>query len=266
MRQLFLLCLIPLIGSYSLPAQQFFTGTYSRPAQKYYDQGISHMESATWGKAIDSFNQAVDADSSYIDALLAHGISCRQLYQNTQALKSFNKVISLYPRSLVAHEQLALLYQEMGRLEDAVNVYKQLLTHHPAYAEGYVGLAKTYFSLGEDRSNTSSTEAIHAYIACVKASDMAMRLFLRTENNKRAADVRLLAGRAYMEAGDFNSALKYIKACKRQLEEKPYFHYYLGLCYFRKGDKEKAKSNFDVAREMGYKIPSYMEDRLQNWR
>lgn len=266
MKKLLSLGLLILLGLNTLSAQQFFTGTRSTKAKSHYDQAINEMETATWGKALESLEDALEVDNDFIDAYLAHGIVCRQLYKKNQALKSFNKAISLYPRSLIAHEQLALLYQEMGRLEDAVNVYKQLLTHYPAYADGYVGLAKAYFGLGEDRANTSSTEAIHAFMSCVKASDMAMRLYLRTENNKRAADVRLIAGRAYMEAGDFNSALKYMKASKRQLEDKPYFHYYLGLCYFRKGDKDKAKSSFADARDMGYKIPQYMEDRLQNWR
>lgn len=266
MKELFSLGLLILIGLNTLPAQQFFTGTRSNLAKSHYDKAIVEMESATWGKALESLDDALDADSSFIDAYLAHGIVCRQLYKKNEALKSFNKAISLYPRSLIAHEQLALLYQEMGYLEDAVNVYKQLLTHHPAYADGYVGLAKAFFGLGEEKASTSSTEAVHAYMSCVKASDMAMRLYLRTENNRRAADVRLLAARAYMEVGDYNSALKYMKASKRQLEDKPYFHYYVGLCYFRKGDKEKAKSSFDAARSMGYQIPEYMEDRLQNWR
>jgi len=249
----------------SLQAQSFFTGTRVSPAQEAYDQGIAAMEEGTWGQALEYFEQALHEDTAFIDAHIAHGIACRQLYRQNEALKSFNKAINLYPRSLLAHEQLALLYKDMGFFEDAAGVYKQLLTHYPGYAAGFSGLAETYFSLGEKKSGVESSEAIEAFRASIQAAEMGMSLYLRTENNRNAADLRLLAARGYMEIGDYGKALKYMKASRRQLEDKPYYYYYLGLCYFRKGDKEKASEYLDQARSMGYRVPAYLENRLKNW-
>ncbi|MEO0898921.1 MAG: tetratricopeptide repeat protein [Bacteroidota bacterium] len=266
MKRLLNLLLLCCLSILSLQAQNFNTGTSSQPAKAAYNVALKAIDNGSWDVARTELDKALQLDGSYIDALLASGLVNRVSENYEAAEKDYQKALNEYPRSLVAHQQLALMYEEEGKLTEALEMYKKLLKHHPNFPEGHMGIAKTLFSIGESEMGTDSLMAITAFNNSIKASEVATRIYANSGNPRNAADARMLSGRAHMEMGNYNLALKQFKACKKQLGDKPYYYYYLALGYMGKGDKEKAQANMDLAKTMGYKVPKYLVNRMENWK
>ena len=169
----------------------------------------------------------------------------RILGQNVSSQNALETAIKLYPRSLQAHEEMALLYLNNYQEDKAIQQYITLLSHHPGYPEAFLSIAQIYFDQGK------YGDALHA-------SEGAIRILISRANSKRAADARLLAGRCYLKLGQYKTAIKYFKANKKQMGQEGVYFYYLGLAYFKDGNKNKASEYLLEAQYRGYKIPDYL--------
>lgn len=60
------------------------------------------------------------------------------------ALKQYQKAIFLTPDFTYAYNELALLYEKMGRTEEAITVFEKTFTINPDNEMGYVELGRIY--------------------------------------------------------------------------------------------------------------------------
>ncbi|MEL6132060.1 MAG: tetratricopeptide repeat protein [Bacteroidota bacterium] len=235
-----------------LSAQGFQTGTRKPEAKEAYQAGNQALKGQAFAEAEAAFAQAISYDDRFIDAYIALGMTKRILGQDASAENALSKAIDLYPRSLQAHEELALLYLSQNQDEKAIDQYKVLLSHHPGYSEAFLSISQIYF----DQSKFSEA---------LQASEAAIRILIAQGNQKRTADARLLAGRCYLKLGVPKTAIKYFKANKKQMSEQGVYYYYLGLAYFKDGNKGKAREHLLEAQSRGYTIPEYLLQQLDSW-
>ncbi|MEL6698275.1 MAG: tetratricopeptide repeat protein [Bacteroidota bacterium] len=235
-----------------MSAQGFQTGSRNTEAQAAYKAGNQALKAQSFVEAEAAFSQAISYDERFVDAYIALGMTKRILGQNGSAEFALIKAVELYPRSLQAHEELALLYLSQDKDDQAINQYKVLLSHHPGYPEAFLSIAQIYF----DQSKFSEA---------LQASEAAIRILIARGNPKRTADARLLAGRCYLKLGIPKTAIKYFKANKKQMGQQGVYYYYLGLAYFKDGNKTKANDNLLEAQNRGYTIPEYLLQQLNGW-
>lgn len=231
---------------------QFQTGTGSAEAMEAYEAGLEALAEGKPATAAAFFEDASEADERFVDAYLGLGRSFLILGELENAIKSFDEAVTLYPRSLEGLQQLAIAYQIQGNYEMAISSYKQMLFHYPDYPKAYDGLARAFY-------------ANKNYNAAIISAEQAMGLYLQNDANKEAANVRLIAAQGSIEIGDFEKAIKYIKACKKQMDGSPAYYYHLGYCFYKMGKKDKALEHLQTAEEMGYRVPNYLKNNLENW-
>lgn len=231
---------------------QFDTGTQSKKAQQAYEAGLEALQRNQIDDALDDFIAAVELDARYIDAYLALARTYVAADNLAGAIGAYSQVLDLYPRSIEAHQQLAATYQQMEAYDEAVEQYQLLLQHYPGYPKAYDGMARAYY-------------AQKNYQAAIVSAEQAMAIYLRAGAYREAADARMIAAQGSIEIGEYEKALKYIKASKKQMEGTPAYYYYLGYCYYKMGKKEKAAENLRLAESLGYRVPDYLKSRMDNW-
>ncbi len=68
-----------------------------------------------------------------------------------------------------------------------------------------------------------------------------------TQKRRELAENHLNIGKAYVEGGDYNAALKELLEAEKYTPENPKIHYYLAVAYFGKGYSEKAIDECETA-------------------
>jgi tetratricopeptide (TPR) repeat protein len=224
---------------------QFNTSSTSPEALDHYRDA---REMANPIHAKQAFQLAIAADTNFVDAYDQLAALLGELAQYDSARHYYQLSLDKYPRGIRAHEGLARLYQIQGDFESALNQYQELLRHYPNYPPAYYGMALIHFS----ENNFPET---------IRDSEQALRLYLAANRPLPAADARMLAAQAYQSIGNYQEALKYLKASKKQFGDKPYYHYRVGMCYFMMGKSDKAEDCFVQAEQKGYKVPTHVRKK-----
>lgn len=193
--------------------------------------------------------KAIKIDPNFVDGYDVLADTYRDLNRVDSAIFYYKKSLEVYPRGIMAHQNLAAAYQVNQEFDAAINQYRELLRHYPDYPEAFHGIAIVHYNQSQ-------------FVEAIKNSEVAVRLYLSTNNALNAADARMLAGQACQKKGFDDKALKYFKASKKHFDDKPYYHYYIGLSYLNLGKKEKAREYMSRAELMGYQIPPYIKSRL----
>jgi tetratricopeptide (TPR) repeat protein/4-amino-4-deoxy-L-arabinose transferase-like glycosyltransferase len=67
-----------------------------------------------------------------------------------QVITKYEEAIQKYPDRESLYGQLANVYQNVGRVDDAVSVYKRIVTHWPEKGEAYLRLGQMYEAQGDE--------------------------------------------------------------------------------------------------------------------
>jgi tetratricopeptide (TPR) repeat protein len=130
-------------------------------AKAYYIKGSIYRESGDTAKAISSLETAVEQDNQFTDAFYDLGI----LYaarKNPIAFEYYNNVLAVNPRHTDARYARAKLMQDLGKIDEAINEYLELIKLNPACEFCYYNLGAVYLELKKDNKKALSyfTKAI----------------------------------------------------------------------------------------------------------
>lgn len=238
---------------YSLPAQSSRSSgmvSVSEEARRLFSEGKRAHNLGNWEMAKRSYLAALTEDPQFTSSMDALAKVYREENKIDSSIFFFNKSLEIFPRNLEAHQELAAAYQLQSDFDAAIKQYLSLLNHYPGYPEAYYGLARVYLSIEE-------------YAKAIKHSEYAMQLYLAGGRYLQAAESRWLAGRAYLNLDEDQRAIRYFKASKKHFQDKPYYHYYLGLAYLKLDKMKEAQEYLTIAETMGYQVPEYIKDRLE---
>ena len=249
MKYFFSLILTSLLSLPFLAAQLNASAT-SKEAYAFLVEAEKQAQLGNTLEAKIHCEKAINEDSNFVAAHDRMAAIYRQEAKFDSAIYHYERSLSINPRGLESRQYLAATYLMKENYPAAIDQYNQLLIHFPAYPEAFLGLGLVYFNQEK-------------YPEAADNSVQAMRLYLNGSSYRNAADARMLAGKAYLYQGKYNIAIKYFKACKKHLSEKPYYPYFLGLAYLKKGKKEKAQSYMSTAAALGYQIPANVKDELR---
>ncbi len=136
--------------------------------------------------------------------------------------------------------ELAIQASEMGRLDEAVQLWEELIKLKPEFGHAYVSLSRVYCELKRFD----------------EAKEMAVKA-VRLVPQMKEAYYALGLGQFYL--GEFDEAMKNLQSAVKIDPDFPLPFALLALCQVLKGDKEGAKEYIEKVRTMGFDYPSFAE-------
>lgn len=237
--------------------------------------GVAHYLSATahtgLGQsllALDYYEKAVTADPRelyFIELIRA----LLQVDAMEDALYTARLAEEKYPESVdvlnaLGHAALVTLVSD-----EAIRAYQKILTLQPTNEDarlqlGNVYLAEAEFSKAEEVFATVSRQSPHneqapfglalVHIRQGKSAEAKQYLEKAAHLNPRHAGSLYHLGKIYYSEQEYNQALAYLK---RSVAETPEgsedlisAHYQMGMCYLKLGDAENARKHFAIQKEL----------------
>lgn len=152
------------------------------------------------GRLIDAFEEE---DTDEIDCLDI-GILCSDVAFDDKALYWLRKCMKLNPENEEAILAICECYQNMSNYNETIPLYNKLIDKNPYSAEGWSGLAKSYFHLGQlDKA--------------IEACDFAL------VSDDKAEEAYAIKGHAYYQLENYQEAVKAYKEASRLGSLEPEF-------------------------------------------
>lgn len=202
--------------------------------------GREHYQRRDFAAAVVELRQVVALSQSFADVYNMLGVCLRYLGQLDDAIDNLERALEINPAYTEAALNLAVIYNDKGRYDEALQVYAQakrqvdahetrmdphvagkIANMHAAVAEAYLAASRPLAALNEYR----------------KALDLCPQF----------VDLRTKLAMTLRELGEFDSACSELR---RTLDEKPsYVHalIQLGACLQDMGRPEEAKQCWDKA-------------------
>ncbi|XP_028406847.1 tetratricopeptide repeat protein 37-like [Dendronephthya gigantea] len=108
--------------------------------------GLYHLKNEQFNDAVHCFQNALRVDDLDANTWECLGEAYMSRGSYTPALASFTRATELNPSLLYSHYQIAVVKHLLGLFEEAVAVYKTILSEHCDYVPALKGLGATYIS------------------------------------------------------------------------------------------------------------------------
>lgn len=207
----------------------------------YFNLGVAHSNLGEHDKAIENYEEALNLDPDDYKTLAGLGDSKVRKKQYEDAIKHFDKAISLNPEpNPDDYEGLGDAYRKLGKSKEAIENYKKALKINPKYDMGFNGMGLVFLSEGKNQ----------------EAADKFKQAIIINPNNF-AYHSNL--GIALAKMGKLNDAMDSLKKAV-ELNPKDNISYEsLGLCYHRLGLFSRAIEQFEAALNIK-QLPLYYSD------
>lgn len=159
------------------------------------------------------------------------------------ARRSFEKALELNPRYTEAALNLSVCYNELGRYQDAKEVYSRASTgvsREPSSMEKLDGFIR------------GKIANLHADVAVAYTAAGMVRMAIREyrqalELAPTFVDIRLKLANSLRDAGDLDEALDELTALKDQRPDYVAARVSLGLTYWKQGQLDRARDEWQAA-------------------
>ncbi|HLX86478.1 MAG TPA: tetratricopeptide repeat protein [Terriglobales bacterium] len=199
-------------------------------AGAYANLGVIHMRRKQWPQALTDLHKAEKLAPEIAGIRLNIGLAYFRQNDFLRAIEPFESVVRQAPESFQARYLLGLCYFFNDRWTDAID------TLEPLWAQA------------SDQMNYLYVLDIAAYKAKNTALEekAAGRL---VEIGEGSPEFRLLMGKAHLNRGEYDDAVKELEAAAQANPRLAFVHFNLGLAYVHKQDYDRARDEFhkDVA-------------------
>lgn len=187
-----------------------YTPTSSEEARINYNKGVASFKNNDLDNALKFYEKAISIDPNYIDAYDNLGLVFRHQGNLEKAEFYYKKSIEIYPKGYLAHQNLAIVYALQKLSDKALNEYEIMIKIDPNDPEGYYGIANYYMTIEKNG--------------------------LALENAKKALKLYEESNHQYIKDGQF----------------------LLGLIYYNLNDKINAETFLKKAKDNGAEIPKQL--------
>ena len=117
---------------------------YSPLADAYNNRGIAKHKLQQYDEAIKDYDKAISLDPNYAHAYFGRGVAKHKLQQYDEAIKDYDKAISLDPNDAHAYFGRGVAKDKLQQYTEAIKDYDKAISLDPNYARVYNnrGLAK----------------------------------------------------------------------------------------------------------------------------
>ena len=191
----------------------------------------THRQVSFWNNSFTLFSHAIEVTQNNYIAHNNLGVAYDSIGRWEDAVEAYKQTIKIKPDYAEAHYNLGVAYGKVGRGQDEIEAYKRAIKIKPAYAKAYYNLGVSYEDLG------CHQDAIEAY--------------------KQAIRVKPDYAEAYINLGVTNYKIgRYqdaVEAYKQAVRIKPDFaqtHYNLGVTYLVAGNKGLALEKCKILKTL----------------
>lgn len=105
----------------------------------YFIKGMAFKELGDTAKAISSFQTVIEQDPDYYNAYMQLGLLYSAI-KNPLALDYLNNALNLQPQSIEAYYAIAMFFQEIGKIDKAIETYNTILKIDSSYNDAHFNL------------------------------------------------------------------------------------------------------------------------------
>jgi tetratricopeptide (TPR) repeat protein len=137
------------MGQYEAAATEYqrYLAIDDRAPAVLYKLALAHYRSGMAPKAADPLRRAVAIDDRFAEAHYLLGLALRDTDRD-QALRALRRALDVNAAFAAAREELARLYEDMGRHQDAIDQLEALAALEPARPERLVNVGLAYARIG----------------------------------------------------------------------------------------------------------------------
>jgi len=106
--------------------------------------GIYYFKSNNFNKSIISYEQALEIDPFFTDALNNLGVALKTIGEYDRAIEQYKKVIAIKPTDADAHNNIGNVYLKKGNFESAAIWFKKAVGLNSIYPEAFNNLGLAY--------------------------------------------------------------------------------------------------------------------------
>jgi tetratricopeptide (TPR) repeat protein len=201
-------------------------------AGAYANLGVIHMRRKQWPQALEMLHKAEKLAPDVAGIRLNIGLAYFRQNDFLRAIRPFESVVLQSPDSYQARYLLGLCYFFNDRWTDAIETLQPLW--------GRASDQLNYLYVLEHAADKAKNAALE--------EKAAARL---VEIGEGSPEFHLLMGKAHLNRGEYDDAVKDLEAAAQADPKLPFVHFNLGLAYVHKQDYERARDEFhkDIAIE-----------------
>ncbi|MCS5489679.1 tetratricopeptide repeat protein [Algoriphagus limi] len=162
--------------------------------------------------------------------------SCRsELYEAEQlfldkqyerAISNLNTYLFFNVTDIKAFHLRARSYEEMGRIQDALEDYERIISLNPEYAQAHAGIGKILFNQKQYK-------------------EAELRLLRAAKYDPADFDILYLLGRALLQNKNYSLAEEFFQKAKELNDQHARLHFYLGMARAYRGDVLGCAASFN---------------------
>jgi tetratricopeptide (TPR) repeat protein len=203
-----------------------------RVAGAYANLGVIHMRRKQWSRALEALRTAEKLAPETAGIRLNIGLVYYRQNDFARAIPPFESVVRQLPDSYQARYLLGLCYFFNDRWTDAIDALEPLWSKASDQLNYLYVLEHAAY---KSKNLTLETKAMGRLV----------------EVGEGSAEFHLLMGKAHLNRGEYDDAVKELEEAAHTDPKLPFVHFNLGLAYLRKSDNERARNEFhkDIAME-----------------
>jgi tetratricopeptide (TPR) repeat protein len=229
----------------------------------YYELAKAQTVGNVFDKATANLNQALKLNPNYADAtLLLAEIQVRHDGNYEPAIASLQQLIRQQPQSISAYDLLAMVYRSQGRLDNAVQIYRELEKAFPTNSQIRLVIGVT---LLEQKKNAEARaefdQALKLSPDFLPAVEQEVNLDLLEKQydsaqqrvqqqigqNPKAVPLQLLLAQVQIKRGDTNQAESTLKQTIAMAPDSQQAYFMLAELYAAAHENQKALADLSAA-------------------
>ena len=137
------------LGQYAAAAAEYqrYLAIDDRAPGVLYKLALAHYRNGMAARAVDPLRNAITLNDRFAEAHYLLGLCLRET-DRRQSLGAFRRALEISPTFAAAREELARLYEQMGRWQDSIDELEALAALEPARPERLVSVGLAYARIG----------------------------------------------------------------------------------------------------------------------
>jgi tetratricopeptide (TPR) repeat protein len=137
------------LGQYAPAAAEYqrYLALDDRAPGVLYKLALAHYRNGMAARAVDPLRRAVAINDRFAEAHYLLGLSLRET-DRQQSLRALRRALEVNPTFAAAREELARVYEQMGRWQDAIDELEALAALEPSRPERLVNVGLAYARIG----------------------------------------------------------------------------------------------------------------------
>jgi len=229
-------------------SQQKLAKAKEKDPQYQYNLGLFYLNGNSLDEAVKYFEKSLSLNPRFFLSWNALGLARSMKGDMPGAIAGFQKCLEINPQFSEAHNNLGTIYQEMKMLDQAEQEFRKAMAN-PSYASlelPHYNLARLYFTM--DRIDDAYAEVQSAL-----------------QIKSRFAMAHNLKGLILEKKGRLEEAVDSYEEAYKLVPDDVNFGFNLGLAYYTNGELESAAAIFEKIsprvqdQEMKDRIKGYLE-------